>query len=147
MKNTPSEAYHMVITNNINLASINIIIYSKNCFEFSAQDYYMTHVWTVTLTISKLMKKNPVVWTCSSHRHLSDKFKIPCPIYVTLFTGARWHDDVIKWNHFLRYWPFVRGIHRSLVNSPHKGQWPGAVMFSLICVWINGWVNNRETGD
>ena len=21
------------------------------------------------------------------------------------------------------------------------------VMFSLICAWINGWVNNRETGD
>ena len=20
-------------------------------------------------------------------------------------------------------------------------------MFSLICVWINGWVNNREAGD
>ena len=33
------------------------------------------------------------------------------------------------------------------VNSPHKGQWRGAVMFSLICVWINGWVNNREAGD
>ena len=33
------------------------------------------------------------------------------------------------------------------VNSPHKGQWRGAVMFSLICVWINGWVNNHEAGD
>ena len=32
-------------------------------------------------------------------------------------------------------------------NSPHKGQWCGALMFSLICVWINGWVNNREAGD
>ena len=32
------------------------------------------------------------------------------------------------------------------VNSPHKGQWRGALMFSLICVWINGWVNNREAG-
>ena len=30
---------------------------------------------------------------------------------------------------------------------PHKGQWHGALMFSLICVWINDWVNNRETGD
>ena len=30
-------------------------------------------------------------------------------------------DDVIKWKHFPRYWPFVRGIHRSTVNSPHKG--------------------------
>ena len=57
------------------------------------------------------------------------------------------HDDVMKWKHFPRYWPFVRGIHRSPVNSQHKGQWRGALMFSLICVWINGWVNNREAGD
>ena len=57
------------------------------------------------------------------------------------------HDDVIKWKHFPRYWPFVRGIHRSPVNSPHKGQWRGASIFSLICVWINGWVNNGEAGD
>ena len=57
------------------------------------------------------------------------------------------HDDVIKWKHFPRYWPFVRGIHRSPVNSPHKGQWRGVLVFSLICVWINGWVNNREAGD
>ena len=56
------------------------------------------------------------------------------------------------WRHhqiqtFPRYWPFVRGIHRSPVNSPHKGQWRGALMFSLIYVWINGWVNNRESCD
>ena len=44
------------------------------------------------------------------------------------------HDDVIKWKHFPRYWPFVRGIHRSPVNSPHKGQWRGALMFSLMSV-------------
>ena len=59
----------------------------------------------------------------------------------------RQHDDVIKWKHFPRNWPFVRGIHRSPVNSPHKGQWRGALMFSLICVWINDWVHNREAGD
>ena len=58
-----------------------------------------------------------------------------------------YHDDVIKWKHFPRYWPFVWGIHRSTVNSLHKGQWRGALMFSLICVWINCWVNNREAGD
>ena len=39
------------------------------------------------------------------------------------------------------------GIHRSPVNSPHKGKWCGALVFSLICAWINGWVNNRGAGD
>ena len=57
------------------------------------------------------------------------------------------HDDLFKWKHFPRYWSFVRGIHRSPVNFPHKGQWCGALMFSLICDWINGCVNNREADD
>ena len=60
---------------------------------------------------------------------------------------CRWHYDVIKWKHFPRYWPFVRGIHRSPVKSPHTGQWRGALMFSLIYARINGWVNSREAGD
>ena len=56
------------------------------------------------------------------------------------------HDDVIKWKHLPCYWPFVWGIHQSPVNSPHKGQWRGAFMFSLICAWINRLVNSREAG-
>ena len=71
-------------------------------------------------------------------RTLKDRF---------LIRGTLLHNDVIKWKHFLRNWPFVRGIHRSPVNSPHKGQWRGTLMFSLICVWINDWVNTREAGD
>ena len=114
-----------------------------------------------------------------------------------------YHDDVIKWKHFPRYWPFVWGIHwpplrspsdvtlmevsqhaldslyiRSIwllyivmffvnliwylylfwlnkhclslslsLNSAHKGQRRGALMFSLICAWINAWVNNSKAGD
>ena len=57
------------------------------------------------------------------------------------------HDDVIKWKHFPRYWPFVGGIHRSPVNSPHKGQWRRALMFSLICAWTDSWANNGDAGD
>ena len=56
-------------------------------------------------------------------------------------------DGVIKWNHFPHYWRVVRGIHQSPVNSPHKGQWRGALMSSLICAWIKGWVNNDEAVD
>ena len=63
------------------------------------------------------------------------------------FLAYQRHDDVIKWKHFPRNWPFVRKIHRSPVNFPHKGQWRGALMFSLIYVWINDWANNREAGD
>ena len=57
------------------------------------------------------------------------------------------HDDVIKWKHFPHNWTLVRGIHRSPVNSPHKGQWRGVLVLSLICAWKNGWVNNRGAGD
>ena len=57
------------------------------------------------------------------------------------------HDDVIKWKHFPRYWPFVREIHRWPVISLHKGQWRGALMCTLICAWINGWINSRYAGD
>ena len=72
-------------------------------------------------------------------------------VFKSLWNWARCtvdrHDDVIKWKHFPRYWPFVRGIHQSPVNYPHKGQWPGSLMFYLICAWINGWLNNREAGE
>ena len=74
-------------------------------------------------------------WCC--WHHLSQ----PGPYFFS------YHDDVIKWKHFPRYWPFVRGIHRSPVNSPHKGQWRGALTFSLICAWTNGRVDNRDAGD
>ena len=40
-----------------------------------------------------------------------------------------------------------RGIHWSPVNLPHKGQWRGALMFSLICAWTNGCTNNPESDD
>ena len=56
-------------------------------------------------------------------------------------------DAVIKCKHCPRYWPFVRGIHRSAVNSPHKGQWRADLMLSLKGTWVNAWVNDREAGD
>ena len=70
-----------------------------------------------------------------------------CFVWAIFFYLVTFHDDVIKWKHFPRYWPFVRGIHRSPVNSLHKGQWRGALIFTLMCSRINGWVNNREAGD
>ena len=57
------------------------------------------------------------------------------------------YDNVIKWKHFPRHCLFLRGIHRSPVDSPHKGQWRGVLMFSLIGTWTNSWANNRDAGD
>ena len=76
--------------------------------------------------------------------NISDKILFPGSIEHNILCK---YDDVIKWKHFPHYWPFVQGIHRSPVNSSHKSRWRGALMFSLICAWINGWVNNREAGD
>ena len=71
-----------------------------------------------------------------SMKHISENWCVCC---------------IIWWRHqmetFPRYWPFVRGIHRPSVNSPHKGQWRGALMFPFICVWNNSWVNNEDAGD
>ena len=68
------------------------------------------------------------------------------------------HAFNIKPNHSFSWWRhqmetfsaqlvLCAGNSPVPVNSPHKGQWRGALMFSLICVYINGWVNNREAGD
>ena len=68
-------------------------------------------------------------------------------VQLQVFNYTRVHCNS-RWRHqkktFSRYWPFVRGIHRPPVNSPHKGQWRGALMFSLVCVSINSSANNRE---
>ena len=53
----------------------------------------------------------------------------------------------MKWKHFPRYWPFLRGIHRSPVNSRIKASDAELWCFLWSAHWINGWVNNRGTGD
>ena len=73
-----------------------------------------------------------------------------CFLFHVARCGRIWgikHDDVIKWKHHPCYWPFARGIHRSPVNHPHKGQWRGALVFSVICAWMDAWVNKRAAGD
>ena len=73
---------------------------------------------------------------------------IACSIIMFLKSRyfASLHVVFTWWRHqmetFPRYWPFVRGVHRSPVNSQHKGQWRGAWILSLICTWIDGWVKH-----
>ena len=61
------------------------------------------------------------------------------------------NDHISWWRHqmetFSALLALCAGNSPVPVNSPHKGQWRGALMFSLICARINDWVNNREAGD
>ena len=90
-------------------------------------------------------------------QYLTTEFVFPVchdhPQNSTIFTGEQSSEIKSWWRHQMETFPFrvisptfVRGIHLSLVNFPHNCKWRGALIFSLICAWINGWLNNRETG-
>ena len=65
------------------------------------------------------------------------------------------HHEAVAWNpmmtssngNIFHVTGPLWGKPRSPVDSPHKGQWRGALMFSLICAWTNGWANNRDAGN
>ena len=62
----------------------------------------------------------------------------------------RYHENTWwrhQMEHFPRHWPVVRRIHRSPMDSPHKGQWRRTLIFSLICTWTNGQANNGDVVD
>ena len=53
------------------------------------------------------------------------------------------------WRHLMETYSALLaiGARNSPMNFPHKGQWRGALILSLICAWLNGRVINREVGD
>ena len=94
-----------------------------------------------------LVKQNTRYSNYMTHGHSAYKaamslIRISINIVLTML-----HYDVIKWKHLPRYRPFVRGIHKPLMDFPHKEQWQGALMFSLIYDWTKSWANNRDAGD
>ena len=97
---------------------------SRSQFQFQIRFFYLIWKSSATMNYCRLM--------------------VICKITLSDTEDVSKHDDVIKCKHFPRYWPFVRGIHRSSIQ---KGQWRGALVFTLICVWINGSVSNHEAGD
>ena len=76
-----------------------------------------------------------------------------------LFSSKRWavwHTTLVSclsasswWRHQMEIFSalLVLCVGNSPVNSPHKGQWRGALVFSSISFWTNGWVSNRGAGD
>ena len=124
---------------------VDLLVIWDTLWCYSNENCILLSLWATYLTFEQQLRYCSLMYTQSC-----------CSLQLCI-TNTGWsvnifpwiyHDDVIKWKHFPRYWPFVRGIHRSPVNSLHKGQWGGCMMFSLICAWINSWVNNRrEAGD
>ena len=115
-------------------------------FDFWVVSWLMVF-WILIYLINVMKHRLVTDGTDKTESPSTDKILMLVGTCSTCISVTQFHDNVIKWKHFPRYWPFVRGIHRFPVNSPHKGQWPGASIFTLICVWINGWVNIREAGD
>ena len=74
--------------------------------------------------------------------------KLLCFLIVWIHKEPGQHQpETSNENNFPLNWPFVRGIHRSPVDSSHKDQRREALMFSLICALTNGWSNNPDVGD
>ena len=94
-------------------------------------DYQMC--WRTAITLDNFQCGNLFLWLWERYTKVSILSYIFEMKQVLIFMCFCNHDDVIKWKHFPRYWPFVRGIHRSPVNSPHRGQRRGALMFSWMC--------------
>ena len=69
---------------------------------------------------------------------------LPHPSLPSLIVFTWWRHQMETFSALLA---FCAGNSPVPVNSPHKGQWRGALMFSLIYARINDWVNNRKAGD
>ena len=84
---------------------------------------------------SRVAGKGPIMWKASWRHH---KWSTrPCNIsHSSMMTSSNGNISAL-----------LAVCEGSPVNSLHKGQWRGALKFSLICAWTNGWANNRDTGD
>ena len=99
-----------------------------------------TKIWRFHNNITSLSPCNFLVLDCRCKSDSTSAF--------SKFTNCYFEHMMTSSNgNIFRVTGLCAGNSPVPVNSPHKGQWRGALMFSLICVWINCWVNNREAGD
>ena len=124
------------------------------CNYLSMLGFKLFHVSKLGSSVS-LLSKNHIpqscqifTWSVDYDYVITSTYPI-CPgMYVQLARDRSYkHDDIIKWKHFPCNWPFVKGIHGSLVYSPHHGPWHGVLMFSLTYARTNIWANNWDDWD
>ena len=72
---------------------------------------------------------------------------LSCPAYQIVLCNASL-STLINWSWWRHQMETISALLAICAwNSPVTGQWRVALMFSLICAWINDWVNSREPGD
>ena len=94
--------------------------------------------WTLPSGKSDQIKKLLCIW-CKTWRSF---YNLAINILLDYL-----HDDVIKWKHYPRYWPFVRGIHRWPVDCPHKASDAELWCFFFYLRLNKRWASNRDAGD
>ena len=92
--------------------------YDFRCYLLSY--HFILPMFFRTATLTPSSGTNEVIWIKLIDTKPQQKTSTRKPMMTSL-DGA----------HFPLYWPFVRGIHRSLVNSPRNGQLRGSLMFFL----------------
>ena len=126
------------------LSEINVV--SNNPVVLSLSGQLTNRIWNSVKILSALVW-NMLNWSQRIFAHHNSYIVMTCAKFccdqlnmlmlwrraLQIFIWFPIHDDIIKLKHFPHYWPFMQGIHQSPVNSPHKGQWRRALMFSLIC--------------
>ena len=119
------------------------------------------------LTKEKIGQLHPYNnWSLDSRNEKGKYLKITYQSKWLLISTRIWYIDIVYlvspkdyrsirytyiswWHHQKEIFSMLLAIcaGNSMVNSPPKGQWWGALMFSLICAWTNSWVNNWDAGD
>ena len=125
-------------------------------FEVPPEDW--SPVYVVVHSIGMLS------WITLTHMVLLDFFKeknhqlfLQAKAVGLVAGGLRWDAKTLTLCQCVAWWHQMETFSALLalcvwnlpvpVNSPNKGQWRGALMFSFISAWIHGWVSNREAGD
>ena len=110
----------------------------------------MTHICVANPSISLIGTGGRPTKQCQAKmsklvRHYLIKCNAACSVPTHYKLQKTW------WRHqmetFSALLAICAGNSPVPVNSPHKGQWRGALMFTLICARINDWVKNPEAGD
>ena len=87
----------------------------RHSIRMADEDFQSVEIYTFNINIYNLFRVEFIMMTSSN----GNIIRVTGPLCGE-FTGHRW-------------------------ISPYKGQWCGALMLSLICVWINDWVKPERS--